>query len=77
MANPVYFDTELVAELVRRKGGGRSPISVSTLRKDRLGAQRIPFHRLTDGGRCLYDVEEVLGVISGARFGGVKNRRTA
>jgi len=75
MANPIFLDTELVAELVKRKGGGRPPISLATLRKDRLGAQRIPFYRLgPDGGRVLYDVDEVLAAISEQRFGGIRKR---
>jgi hypothetical protein len=68
-ANPLYLDHELVEELRKRKGGGRPPISVSTLRKDRLGAQRIPFHRFSSA-RVLYDVDEVLAALGRARFGG-------
>jgi hypothetical protein len=69
MANPLYLDRELVEELRKRKGGGRPPISVSTLRKDRLGAQRIPFHRFS-AARVLYDVDEVIAALARHRFGG-------
>lgn len=43
-------------------------ISVSFLRKDRVGEQRIPFHKI--GRLTRYDQAEVNGVIEQSRFGG-------
>lgn len=60
-------NAELVGdrELEKRLDGA---LSLSFLRKDRLGAQRIPFYRL--GAKCLYSPAEVIDAIRRNRFGG-------
>ncbi|OGA13737.1 MAG: hypothetical protein A3H32_14345 [Betaproteobacteria bacterium RIFCSPLOWO2_02_FULL_63_19] len=40
----------------------------STLRKDRIGAQLFPFHRV--GKTVLYDLAELNTTVESARFGG-------
>lgn len=40
----------------------------STLRKDRLGPQLFPFHRV--GKTVLYDLDELNATVESARFGG-------
>lgn len=42
--------------------------SASFLRKDRIGNQRIPFHRV--GRKVVYDLNEVHAAIERMRFGG-------
>lgn len=43
-------------------------ISASWLRKDRVGPQIFPFHRV--GRQCFYDLAEINGVIERSRVGG-------
>jgi hypothetical protein len=43
-------------------------ISASWLRKDRVGPQIFPFHRV--GRLCFYDLDEIDAVIEGSRHGG-------
>ena len=43
-------------------------LSASFLRKDRLGRQLIPFHRI--GKSVFYDLDEVNAAIEKSRFGG-------
>lgn len=50
-------------------------ISASRLRKDRLGAQLFPFHRI--GRSCYYDLSEINELIAGSRFGGGTVQRAA
>lgn len=52
-------------ELVDSLGGA---LSVAFLRKDRIGAQRIPFHRI--GKLARYDLDEVNAAIERSKFGG-------
>ena len=59
------LDREVEAETQGR-------ISASRLRKDRLGAQLFPFHRV--GRSCYYDLREINEVIAGSRFGGRAQR---
>lgn len=51
---------------VEQRSGGR--ITASWLRKDRVGKQIFPYHRV--GRLCLYDMPEVDAVIEKSRFGG-------
>ena len=43
-------------------------VKAQTLRKDRLGAQHYPFHRV--GRSVFYDLAEINAVIEKSRFGG-------
>ena len=43
-------------------------ITASRLRKDRLGKQIFPFHRI--GRSVYYDLAEIDALIEGSRFGG-------
>jgi hypothetical protein len=51
---------------VEERTGGR--ISASRLRKDRVGKQLFPFHRV--GASCFYSLDEINDVIARARVGG-------
>lgn len=61
---------------VENDTGGR--ITASRLRKDRIGKQIFPFHRV--GRNCYYDLAEIDAVIEASRFGGhlpTPNRKAA
>ena len=46
----------------------RPEFSASRLRKDRVGPQLFPFHRI--GRDCFYSLEEIDATIAAAKFGG-------
>jgi hypothetical protein len=61
MAKRWLLDREIESATGRR-------ITASRLRKDRLGKQIFPFHRV--GRSVYYDIREIEAVIEGARVGG-------
>jgi len=64
-------DIELIAELTRLKGGGRPPLSLSLVRKDRRAPKPlIPYIRV--GDRCLYQLPRVIGALEARTRGGRK-----
>lgn len=59
---------------VPEKIGNIPGVSVQFLRRDRVGAQLIPYHRL--GRTCLYDPDEVIEAIRAMRVGGKSTKPT-
>ena len=49
-------------------------ITASRLRKDRIGQQIFPFHRV--GRNCYYRLSEIHAVIEASRFGGNASKPT-